>query len=165
MVARGGALDHGRRAVLGEQPREQDGGLQLRARDRQLVADRPQPRAFDHHRRPALVRLHARAHLPQRLVDAHRARRERLVADELEAAVLSRQDPAEQAEHGAGVAAIDRSCRRNQPAQAAPPDPDGSLLRLAHFGAERAHRLERRVGVRGVAEVPKLALAVRDRRE
>ena len=42
----------------------------------------------------------------------HRARRERLVADELEASLLAGQDPAQQPEHGAGVAAVDRGGRR-----------------------------------------------------
>ena len=165
MITRGDALDNRRRAVHREQPGEQDRGLQLRARDRQLVVDRLQARTLDRHRRPALVRLDVRTHLPQRLVDPHRPRRERLVADEREPAVLAGEDPAQQAKHGAGVAAVDRAGGRDEATQAAPFDPNRPELRLVHLGAELAHGLERRVRIGGVAEVPELAFSVRDRRQ
>ena len=158
-------LDHSRRAVLGQQPGEQDRRLQLCARDRQLVADWLQPRTLDRHRRPPLVRLDARTHPPQRLVDPNRPRGKRLVADELEAAVLAGEDPAEQAKHRAGVAAVDRSLGRDESAQPAASDPDRSRLWLAHLHSERTQGLESRVRVRSVTEASQLALAVCDRRQ
>jgi len=50
-------------------------------------------------------------------------------------------------------------------AQTPAPNSDRARLGLAHPGTEHGRRLERRVRVRRVAEVPQLALAVSDRRQ
>ena len=75
----------------------------------------------------AVGRLDVRAHPAQRLGDPlHRPARERLVADELEAALLAGEDAREQAHERAGVAAVDRLVGRPQPAQADAVDADVS---------------------------------------
>jgi hypothetical protein len=149
-----------------EQAGEQDRRLQLGARDGKLVADRVQRRALDRHRRAAVGRFDLRAHLTQRLVGADGAARERLVASQFETVpVLAGEDPAEQAQDGAGVAAVDRAGRFDEAAKTAAGDADGGLVRLGDTGSEGANGLERGVGVGGVAEVPQLAFAFCDRCE
>ncbi len=99
-------------------PGEQDARLDLRARDRQLVADRPcsAPPAIVTGARP-VCRLDARAHLGQRRGDPlHRARGAATRRRQLEPPVLAGEESrAEQSEQGAG------SCRSRsaRPARAA----------------------------------------------
>ena len=63
-------LDHGGPASIREQPGQEHARLHLRARDRQLVANRPDRRpAFDDEGRMPVLRLHLSAHLGERLGD------------------------------------------------------------------------------------------------
>jgi hypothetical protein len=59
VVSRRDRLDDVGRAASGVEPGEQDARLHLRARDRQLVANRAQRPALDREREPAAVGLHA----------------------------------------------------------------------------------------------------------
>jgi len=157
-------LDDRRRAVLRQEAGEQDAGLDLRARGRQLVADPVELRASHDDGRPALVRLDFGAHQTERLLHAHGPGGERLVADQLEPTVLTGQHPGCQTEDGAGVAAVERAVGLREAAQAAAGDPD-DLVHDRYLHAERAHDLDRRVRVGGVTEAAQLALPVGDRAE
>ena len=120
----GSGSTHGRAAGR-EQPGEQDARLHLRARHRQLVADPAQLAALDRERRLAVGALDARAHLGERVGDpVDRPAAERLVAVELEAALLAGEDAGEQPQRRARVAAVDRRVR----------------LRAARAGRRRATR-------------------------
>ena len=98
MIARWHGFRHGR-PPLRVQPGEEDRRLDLRAGHRQGVVDRAQRiGSFDYDRSKAVRRRDARTHPRQRLGDAiHRAHLQRLVAGELEAALLSRKNPGEKA--------------------------------------------------------------------
>ena len=112
----------------------------------------------------AVGRLDPRAHPAERLGDAlHRARRERLVADELEAPALAGEDPREQPHQRARVPAVDRRVRLAQAAQADAVDGERVDVLLDDLGAERAHRRDGRLGVRGATEAGDLGRAVADR--
>ncbi len=108
VVAAGKRLDHGRGPSIGVEAGEEDGGLHLRARDRELVPDPVELRAVDAEGCVAVRRLDVPAHPAQRIGDAFlRTGGERLVADELEGAFLPGEQARQQAHHRAGVAAID----------------------------------------------------------
>jgi hypothetical protein len=110
-------------------------------------------------------RLDTRAHLAQRLGDAFLGTaRERLVADELEAALLAGEDPRSQPHHRPRVAEVERPVRLAQAAQSESPDAN-RLPGLLHLRAEVAYDRDRRVGVSGATEALDQALAVRDRAE
>ncbi len=166
VVAGGTRLGH-RRLPLGVQAGEEDGGLHLRARDRKPVRDPPEPvRAPDDERKPAAGRLDGGAHRAQRLGDAlHRPRPERLVAGELEAAVLAGEDAREQARERAGVRAVDRPVRGAQPAQPDALDAELVVRGLLDHDAERAHCAERRLGVGRAPEAADAGLALRESAE
>ena len=137
----------------GVEPREQNARLDLRARDRELVADAVQLAALDDQRRLPVVGLHAGAHQRERLRDAfHRPAPERLVAGQLEAAFLADEDPGEQAQRRARVAAVDRALGLAQAAQAGALDADRVDVVLVHGHAEPAHRGDRGFGVGRAAE-------------
>ena len=111
-------LDDGRAAVRVE-PGEQHARLHLRARDRQLVAHPAQLAALDRHRRLSRSSSRAGAPICRAGGDAvDRAPAQRLVAGQLEATLLAARMPGEQAQRRAGVAAVERSVRLAQPAQA-----------------------------------------------
>ena len=119
MVAGRHRLDDGRRPCRVE-PGEQDAGLDLGARDRQLVADALQLAAFDDERRHAVRGLDPRAHLRERLGDAlHRPR-----ARSDSSPVSSKRPrwpariPASSRSERARVAAVDRLAGLAQAAQA-----------------------------------------------
>ena len=149
----------------GEQPGEQDRRLDLRARDGQRVVDRVERAPGDRHRQVAVRRLEARAHAAERLGDpTHRPPRERLVARQLEAlTVLSGEDAGDQADERPGVRAVDRPPRRAQPTEALPEHAERVGAVLVDVDPERAHRRDRRLGVRGAAEARDVRLAVADR--
>ena len=113
----------------------------------------------------AVGRLDARAHPAQRLVDPDRPRRQGLVARQLEAALLAGEDTAQQAEHGAGVPAVDRLSWCDELSESAAGDSHGGLVGLADLDPEGADGIERRIGICGVAEAAEIAHAVGDRRQ
>ena len=158
-------LDRGLTA-LGVEAGEQHGRLHLCARDGQLVRDRCQRAAFNRERRAAVRRLHGRGHQPQRLGDPlHRPRAERLVAGELEPALLPGEQAGKQAHQRARVAAVERLLRRCQAAQAAAEDAQRLGVGLVDADAEIADRLDRRLGVLGPAEAGDTRLALSHRRQ
>src|SRR5205823_8606857 len=111
-------------------------------------------------------RLDPRANLPQRDLDPHRAPRERLVPDEIEPApLLAREEAGGEAQHRPRVAAVERPLRLAKAAQTDPAHAHDVLGRLVDLGPERAHDVDRRVGVGRVPEAAQLALALRDRAE
>ena len=99
-------------------------------------------------REAAAARAQLRAHQAQRLGDpVDRAPADRLVAVERERAALLRRQPAgQQAQQRARVAHVDRPIRFARLAQAGAAH-DHLLAAQLHQRAERAHRLQRRVGV------------------
>ena len=116
-------LDHPGLA-LGEQPGEEQAGLDLGAGDRQLVGDAVERRALDLERRQAvLAGGEPRAHLAQRLGHAvDRAAADRVVAVERPFPLRLPGEPARQeAQQRPRVADVDR--RRARPAQPDPGDP------------------------------------------
>ena len=96
----------------------------------------------------------------------HRPAAERGVAGELELLpLLAREDPGEQADERARVGAVDRPAGRDEPAQALAEDVQRVLAVLVDGDPERAHRLDRRLGVGRAAEAGDPRLAVADRAE
>ena len=163
MVASRNRLDHGR-AALRVEAGVQDAGLDLGARDRQLVEDALQLAALDDERRLPVRGLDLCAHLGERLGHAiHRPPPERLVAGQLEAARLPREDPGQQPEGRARVATVDRPAGLAQAAQPGAFDADRVHVVLVNGHAERAHRGERRLRVSRAAEALDAHLAVADR--
>ena len=113
----GGLVDG--RPSLGAEAGEHDRRLHLRAGDWKRVLDPGERAAFDDERQAAVGRGDRRSHLGQRVDDPpHRAAGERLVAGELEAAVLEGEDPGDEAHERAGVAAVERCVGRAEAAQA-----------------------------------------------
>jgi len=140
---------------------EQDGRLHLCARDRQLVVDRLEQRALDHERRMTVGRLDARAHAAQRLADAlHRARRQRLVAGQLEAPRPACKQTGEESHQRPRVRAVDRA--RTQLTSV---DEKLVLGEVFDRDAERADRVDARLRVAGAAEAEHVRVAFRDRTE
>ncbi len=130
------------------------------------IADRLQAPALDHDRRVPVGRLHAGAHLPQRLGDPLLGpARERLVADELESPLLAGQDPGGEPHNRPGVAEVERGIRRAQPVQADPADENRLRAVVVDLGPELPDDRERRLRVGSAPEAVDSALAVRDRAE
>src|SRR5439155_21352190 len=125
----------------------EEAGLHLRARHRELVGDAAERAASDSERRGAGgARLHRGAHGAQRLGDAAHGpppQRDVAVEDALER--LTGEDAREEAHGGPGVAAVEDTRGRTQPAEAGAPDADlaGCSLLDAHpERAEDAHGTE-----------------------
>ena len=99
MIARGGRLvDSG--LSVGEQTREQQAGLDLRAGHRHSIGNALQPGSGNVQGRAIAIGNDLCAHLAQRLHHApHRTPRERLIADQLAGEGLRRHD-ARQHSHG-----------------------------------------------------------------
>ena len=117
VIARGRSFGHGGLA-LGEQPRQQHAGLDLRAGHRQCVVNGAQRRApGDAQRRAAPRRgLQHGAHSRQgRDHPLHGPAHQRGVAAQFAGEVLPGQDARQQAHTGAGIAHIQRRLRRLQP--------------------------------------------------
>ena len=114
-----------------------------------------------------VVRLDARPHAAERLGHAlHRAGAERRVARQLELlSLLTREDPREQADEGAGIRTVDRPARRAEPAQALAEDPQCVVVVLVDGDPEGADRLDRRLGIGRAAEARDARLAVAQRAE
>ena len=163
VVARRHGLDDGRLAV-GVEAREEDRRFHLSARDRELVGDPVQRPPLDTHRQVPLLRLDTGAHARERLGDPpHRPCAERPVAGELELLpFLPCEDPREEPDERARVAAVDRTTRCLQPAQPLPEDVEGVVSVLVDGDPERADGRDRRLGVGGAAEVRDARLAVAD---
>ena len=162
MVARRHWFFH-RRLARGEQACEQEARLDLRARDRKPVADGVEIAALDGERRPAVVRLDARAHLRQRLDDpTHRPRAKRLVAGQLEAAALAGEQAGEETEQRARVRAVDRLRRRLEAAEPDAADAERVDVVLGDLGSERADGANRRLGVPRAPEAAHRRLALAD---
>ena len=120
--------------------------------------------ALDDHGRVTVGRLDARAHAAERLGDpAHRPQGQRLVARELEASLLPGDDPGQQAEQCAGVAGGDRP--RLQAAQSDTVDDELVVGDVVDLDAERAHGVDRRLGVGRAAEAEHARLPLADRAE
>ena len=152
VVARRAGLDDGR-TPLRLHAGEQDRRLHLRRSDRQLVVDRAKRAAFDDERRVAFGRLDGRAHPTQRLGDAlHRAPGQRLVADELEPALLAGDEAGEQAHERARVAAVDRRVGRAQPAEPDAAHAHDVVAVFDDLDPERANRRDGRLRVGGAPE-------------
>ena len=121
VVARRRRLDDRRRPARAE-PGEQDRRLHLRARDRQLVVDRL--RAARPRSRAAACRRSSSICAPicasGSAIALHRPARERLVADELERAVLEGEQARDQPRERAGVAAVDRRAGARRPRRPTP---------------------------------------------
>ncbi len=102
-------------------------------------------------------------HPPQRLGYAlHRPRRERLVADELEPALLSGDEPGEESHERARVAAVDRRVRRTQPAETDAVDAKSVDVVLDHLDSERTDGRDRRLRVRRATEARDARLPLAD---
>jgi len=144
---------------------EQHGGLHLRARHRQLVRQPAQGLdALDHERRVAFRRHDVRAHPAQRLGDAfHRARAQRLVARQLEAAGLAGDDPGEQPHQRPGVGTVDGP--RAEPTQSRAVDEELVVRDLIDAHAERTRGRDGRLGVGRAPEAAHAGLPVADRAE
>ena len=131
----------------------QDARLDLRARDRQLVADRLQRPALDDERRSAVRGLDLRAHLGERGGDpVDRPAAKRVVAGQLEAAGLPREQAGEQAQRRPRVAAVDRRVRLAQAAEAGAFDANRVDVVLVDGDPERADGSDGRLGVRRTPE-------------
>ena len=164
VVARRHGLDDRRVRTLRVQAGEEHCRLHLRGGHGKLVVDRRQPAALDDERRVAVRRLDPRAHAPQRLGDPlHRPRRERFVADELEAALLAREDAGQEPHERARVQAVDGFVGRAKPAQADPVDRERVDVLLDDLGAERAHSPDRCLGVGRAAKPGDVCRPVADR--
>ena len=150
---------------VGAEAGEQDRGLDLRARHRQLVVDRLERRAGRSvsGRWPSVVSIWAPMRR-ERLGDAlHRPGRERLVTGQREGAVLEREQADDQPRQRAGVAAVDR--RGLQAAQADAVH-DELVAVVVDLGAERAHGARASTEVSPERPKPRTTrLAVRDRAE
>ncbi len=110
----------------------------------------------------AVGRLHLGPHPAQRRRDAlHRPRRQRLVAGERELAVLPGEDAGTEAHERARVAAVDRA--GPQAAQADAPDDEVVVGDVLDLGAERAHRVDRRLRVARAAEAVHARLPLAER--
>ena len=146
-------------------PAEEDRRFHLGARNRQLVRDPPQRSRIDPERQMPVLRLDAGAHASERLRHPpHRSRAERLVADELELpAALAGEDAGQQAHERAGVAAVDRGAGRDEPTQPLAVHVQRLVVVLDHRDAERAHCIDRRLGVGRAAEPGDPGLALGDR--
>jgi hypothetical protein len=154
--------DHGRPGAR-VQSGEEQARLDLRARDRKLVPNRGERASLDDERSVAVGRLDPSAHLAQRPRDPlERAARERLVADELEPAVLTGEDPGQEPHQRSGVPAVDRTLRWAQPPQAGAGHPHELALEL-DARPERSDSVGRRVRVRGGPEPGHRALPLGDR--
>ncbi len=111
-------------------------------------------------------RLHGGTHAPERLGDAlHRARGERRVADELDASLLPREQPGDEAHERPRVAAVDGRIARPEPVEADATHPQRVGALVDDVDAERAHRGDRRLGVRRAPEARHERLALADRAE
>ena len=164
VVTRRHGLHDRRLRALGVEAGEEHRRLDLRGGDRKGVVDGRDAAALDDQRRVAVRRLDPRSHTPERLGDAlHRARRERLVADELEAPAVPREDAREQPHEGSCVPAVDRRVRHTETAEADAVDGERVDVLLDDLGAERAHRRDRRLRVRRAPEPGDLGGAVADR--
>ena len=125
-----------------------------------------QPAAANRQRRVALGRFDARAHLAQRHGDPLlRPRRERLVADERELALLAGEDARDEAHQRAGVAAVERLGGRDEPAQPAPVHPHDVVGDVDDLDTELTRDGDRRLRVGGATEAADLGFAVGDRAE
>ncbi len=114
----------------------------------------------------AVGRLDLHSHPAQRLGDALVGpHRQRLVADELEAAVLTGEQAAGEPQDGACVAAVDRRPRRTQAAQADALHANVVVAVVGHLDAAGAHDVDRRERVGGSPEAANAALPVCDRGE
>ena len=124
-------------------------------------------RAGDRQRQVAVRRREARAHTAERLGDPpHRPPGERVVSHELEALTgLPGEDAGDQADERPGVRAVDRASRRTEAAEALAEHAERLGAVLVDVDAERAHRSDRRLGVRRAAEPRDARLAVADRAE
>ena len=166
VVSRRRRLEHGRLPLLREEPGEEDRGLDLCGRDRQLVCDATEPRSLDDERRVAVGGRHQRAHPAERLADTlHRTRGERGVADELEPPGLPGEHAAEQAHERACVAAVERTgwVRLGETPQADALHLQRVDVLLVDLRAERSHRRDRRLGVLRAAEPADDRLALAER--
>ena len=144
---------HDGRASLRLDACEEHRRLHLSRSDGQLVVDRAKGGAVHDERRVALGRLDVRAHAPERLRDAlHGTGRERVVADELEAALLRGEDPREQAHERPRVRAVDRRLGRTEAAQPHAADSQDVVTLVDDVHAERPHRRDRRLRVGRAAE-------------
>ena len=109
-------------------------------------------------------RLDAGAHTPERLGDAlHRASRQRRVADELEPAVLPRDETGQEPHQRSRVPAVDGRSGLDEATEADPVHRQGVDVVLVHLDSEGPNRRDRRLGVGRAAEPgdPRLALAQR----
>jgi hypothetical protein len=166
VVAAGVRLDHDSPPAIGEEPREEDARLDLRARNRQFVADgRQRSPALDDQGRVAILRCNVCAHLGERIGDPpKRPARQRLVADQLEAPLLPDEQPRQEPHQRPRVPAVDRALRSPEPAKAHPADANGLSVDF-HIGTERPYPRRRRERVRRRTEAGEATLAVCDRPE
>jgi hypothetical protein len=102
-----------------EETGEQHRRLHLRRGHRELVVDRAELAPLDRDGGVTVGRLDLSTHPPERLGDAlHRACRERCVADELEAPMLTRKDARDEPHEGSRVRAIETLGGLGDPSQA-----------------------------------------------
>ena len=142
----------------------QDARLDLRARDRQLVADRLERPALDDERRAAVCGLDVSPHLGERRCDpVDGAASERVVAGQLEAAALTREQSCEQTQGRARVAAVHRRVGLAQSAQPGAFDANRVDVLFVDGGPERPDGGDCRLGVGGAAEAPHERLALGNR--
>ena len=165
VVTGGDRLDHLGDAAAGEEAGQQNAGLDLGRRDRELVGDRlgPAP-SGDADRRPPAGGLDVHAHPPQRLGDPlHRPRADARVAGQLEHPLLARQDARKEPDERPRVPDVDRPVRRCEPAQARAVDDEVGLAGLLDLDPERLDRGDRRERVGRGAEPTHMHRAGGDR--
>ena len=123
MVARSSAGFPQVHRYLADQAGQQQGALDLGARDRHRVPQRAQRAAPDRERQAvAAPLLEARAHFGERRGDAaHRAAAQRGIAGECRAEAVAGQQAEQEPRGRAGVAAIERPVGRAKPAAAPAP--------------------------------------------
>src|SRR5206468_2561218 len=121
----------------GNQTREENRALYLRARGACIPIDAPKIDAVDRHRQAISVfELEARAHIGQGLGDAfHRATTEAVVADEGRGERVRGDNAGQQAGCGTAVPAVERPPRRPERTQA-PPAHTHRVGETAYFRAE-----------------------------
>ena len=142
MIAARAVLDHRRLARRIERG-EEDGGLDLRRRHRQLVSDRNRIRGTDQRQRQACAapRQHLGAHARDRLGDTrHRPAAQRGIAGEKAGEWMRRQQPDQEPGRGARVAEVENTVGLGEPADANAGDPPCSVVVTAAGDAKRIER-------------------------
>ena len=146
MIARRAGLVNGRFA-LGEEARQEDGGLDLGAGDRERVVDALETAAPDRQRgQPSAVPAeYGRAHQAQRLRDAtHGPAAQRFGSGEHRGEWLPGRQPGQETDGGARARAVKHIRRLSQAVEPPPVNHQASAGAVLDLGAQRLHAPQRR---------------------